>query len=329
MLEAVVLSMLLVVSVCFVVEMFIVKPSGVDILVGMIPTMPSGAVFVAVSVIGATVMPHNLYLHSAAVLTRPLNRRDHAAMNKAQSYFALDTILSLSLSFLVNLAILVMAAASFFEQDIVVETLQDAYRMLDTLFGDAAKYIFGISLLFSGQSSTITGTLAGETVMEGFLDMRWKPWKIRLFTRSMALLPACIAVLIAGNEGTYAALVASQVVLSIQLPFALIPLVRIVGSSILKRFRMKLFGMIMAWSLSLVILSMNFWLLFDSISGVFSLDNTGVMVVLVILLICLGIGMILLLVLISFPYFSPFPEEIKLDGFWRAGSTERIPDSIN
>jgi manganese transport protein len=224
-------ALVLLVAVAFAFELALSRPALTDVLRGYLPS--PGAVrdpqmlYLAVGILGATVMPHNLYLHSSLVKSLPRGRTD-AARREALRYATLDTVLSLGGAMVLNSALLVLAAAVFHGSGrIEVAELQDAHRLLTPLLGSAAAAVFALALLAAGQSATITGTMSGQVVMSGFVRLRLKPWQRRLLTRALAIVPA-LGVLVVGGEGRAGGLlVASQVVLSLQLPFAIVPLLRL------------------------------------------------------------------------------------------------------
>ncbi|HEX8301900.1 Nramp family divalent metal transporter [Sphingomonas sp.] len=230
-LEAFIIALLIVIAVCFGVELAMAQPSIAAIAVSLIPspqivTNPL-MLYIAIGILGATVMPHNLYLHSAIVQTRDFDRTDEGK-REAITMATLDSTIALALAFFINAAILILAAAAFHQNGRTdVAEIQDAYHLLTPALGTGmASMLFGIALLASGQNSTITGTLAGQIVMEGFLNLRLPAWLRRTITRSLAIVPAVLVVAWWGDTGAAKLLVASQVVLSLQLPFAVVPLVR-------------------------------------------------------------------------------------------------------
>jgi manganese transport protein len=229
-LEALVISLVALVGACFAVEMLLLRPDVASVLGGLVPRMDSlrnsSQLYLAAGILGATVMPHNLYLHSSLVQTRCWSTGPEMRQ-RALRFATLDTVIALSLAFLVNASILVLAAGSFHGlPGAPVTNLSEAHRLLSPLLGTtAAGLLFGIALLAAGQSSTLTATLAGQIVMEGFLEVRLPQWKRRLLTRSLALMPAMFTVLLLGDRATGQLLILSQVVLSLQLPFAVLPLV--------------------------------------------------------------------------------------------------------
>jgi manganese transport protein len=229
-LEALVISLVALVGACFAVEMLLLRPDAASVLGGLVPRMDSlrnsSQLYLAAGILGATVMPHNLYLHSSLVQTRRWSTGPEMR-KRALRFATLDTVIALALAFLVNASILVLAAGSFYGlPGAPVTDLSEAHRLLSPLLGTtAAGLLFGIALLAAGQSSTLTATLAGQIVMEGFLEIRLPQWKRRLLTRSLALVPALLTVLLLGDRATGQLLILSQVVLSLQLPFAVLPLV--------------------------------------------------------------------------------------------------------
>jgi manganese transport protein len=224
--EAVVLSLLITIAVCMLVELCFAAPSGSAILSGFVPHLNSGSLYVAIGILGATVMPHNLYLHSG--LSAQVAPESQASALRTST---LTTAFALNIALLVNGAILIVAAAAFHGRGLEAITLEDAHRLLAPLLGSAlAPILFAVALLCAGQSASISGTLAGQYVMEGFWRVRIAPAQRRLITRTLALVPALITLLIMGEGSVMSMLVASQVVLSLQLPFAVIPLIRLTSS---------------------------------------------------------------------------------------------------
>ncbi|HXW14957.1 MAG TPA: Nramp family divalent metal transporter [Terriglobia bacterium] len=270
-LEAVVVTLIGIIGACYFLELLLVHPSVVEIAKGFVPTPQiltnPEMLYISIGILGATVMPHNLYLHSSLVQTRAIDRTP-AGMKTAIHYNFLDSFLALNFAFLINAAILIMAAGTFYRAGYRhVAEIQDAYNTLTPLLGTHwAAILFAVALLCSGQNSTLTGTLAGQIVMEGFLNLRLVPWLRRLITRLMAIIPAVITVIFFGQEGTAKLLIFSQVILSLQLSFAVVPLVmftgnrRMMGEFVNPR-RLK----ILAWFTAGVIAILNAYLLFVSI----------------------------------------------------------------
>jgi manganese transport protein len=260
--EAFILSLITVMAACFCIEIFLARPVPSQLLMGVVPRLNHESLYVAIAMLGATVMPHNLYLHSALVQTRQIGHTE-PSKRAACRFNLIDSVVALNAALLVNGAILILSAAVFFRRNIVVTEIQQAHLLLAPLLGTAAAgVLFAVALLCSGQSSTLTGTLAGQIVMEGFLNVRMRPWLRRLITRMIAIVPAAVTVYVSGDKGTYQLLILSQVILSMQLPFAVIPLIHFTSD----RRRMGAFAnrtwvRWLAWASALLILSLNVWLL--------------------------------------------------------------------
>jgi manganese transport protein len=269
-LESIVAGLTIVILGAFAYEIILSKPDVFPILHGLVPqkevvTNPS-MLYLAIGILGATVMPHNLYLHSSIVQTRDYTR-DSAGKREAIKFATLDSTISLFLAFLINAAILIVAAATFHttgNQDIA--DIHDAHEMLAPILGTTlASVFFAVALLASGQNSTLTGTLAGQIVMEGFLNIRLKPWLRRLITRLIAVVPALIVTILYGEKGTMDLLVLSQVILSMQLSFAVIPLVMFTGSKLkMGEFVNKPWLQILVWIISGIIVILNIYLLIQT-----------------------------------------------------------------
>src|SRR5215217_5126534 len=267
--EAFIVSMVFIVGVSFLIEMFIVEPSLKEIAKGFEPSILTGeALYIAIGIIGATVMPHNLYLHSSLVQTRKFER-DHKGIKEAIKFNFIDTAVALNLAFFVNAAILILAAAAFFKNGLhEVAEIQDAYKLLQNIFGNVAPSLFAIALIAAGQSSTVTGTLAGQIVMEGHIKLRIQPWLRRLITRLLAIIPAFFTILYFGEDALGGLLILSQVVLSLQLGFAVIPLIHFTSDKkTMKGFAIKLWVQALAWISSIVIVSLNVKLVIEEISS--------------------------------------------------------------
>lgn len=264
--EAIVLGLVATIAICFGIQLILLTPEWSGVLHGFVPTRRAFAepdmLYLAVGILGATVMPHNLYLHSSIVQTRKIGS-DLPSRRAALRLATLDTVISLSLALLVNAAILTQAAAVFhMSGHVEVGEIQEAYRLLDPIVGGTlASLLFGIALLASGQSSTFTGTIAGQVLLEGFLDLKIPCWQRRVITRVLALVPALLGIWWLGEAGVGKLLVASQVVLSFQLPFAIWPLIRFTS----RREHMGPFAngpalKALAWFLFAVIVVANLWL---------------------------------------------------------------------
>jgi len=256
--EAFVLALITVMAGCFCIEIVWAKPSVSEIFTGLVPRLNRDSLYVAIGILGATVMPHNLYLHSALVQTRHIAHSE-TAKRTACRYNLIDSAVALNGAMLVNCAILVLAAAVFFKRGIVVTQIQQAHLLLVPLLGTSfAGVIFAVALLCSGQSSTLTGTMAGQVVMEGFLNFRMRPWLRRLVTRTLAIVPAAITIYFAGDQSTFGLLILSQVILSMQLPFAVIPLIHFTSDRArMGSFANSLWVRVLAWATAVVIVGLN------------------------------------------------------------------------
>lgn len=272
-LESLVISLIAVIGTCFALELFFAKPSIVGVMMGFVPASAiltnETMLYVAIGILGATVMPHNLYLHSSIVQTRKYEQTDEGRA-EAIKYATIDSTVALMFALFINAAILILSAATFYEsgQHNVAE-IDEAYKLLSPTLGvGVASALFAIALLASGQNSTITGTLAGQIVMEGFLNIRLKPWIRRLITRMIAIIPAVIASSLYGESGTGKLLVFSQVFLSLQLPFAVIPLIMFVGEKKkMGRFRPATWVLVLAWTTAAIIVILNVKGLWDVLKG--------------------------------------------------------------
>lgn len=271
--ESIVAGLIIVILGCFAYEIILSKPDIFPILSGLVPqkeivTNPA-MLYIAIGILGATVMPHNLYLHSSIVQTRNYERTTQGK-KEAIKFATIDSTVSLFLAFFINAAILIVAAATFHtsgNQDIA--DIHDAHEMLAPLLGTTlASIVFAVALLASGQNSTLTGTLAGQIVMEGFLNIRLKPWLRRLITRLIAVIPALIVTILYGEKGTTDLLVLSQVILSMQLSFAVVPLVMFTGSKLkMGQFVNKPMLKIIVWVIAFIIIILNLYLLYETFFG--------------------------------------------------------------
>ncbi|HLX43872.1 MAG TPA: Nramp family divalent metal transporter [Bryobacteraceae bacterium] len=260
LIEAMILSLIAIVTGCFLVELFFAKPALHEIFSGIVPRLNNQSLYVAVGILGATVMPHNLYLHSALVQTRRIGK-SVAERREACRFNLIDSCIALNGALIVNASILVLAAAVFFQKGVVVTEIEQAQAMLSPLLGTTlASILFSVALLASGQSSTLTGTFAGQIIMEGFLNLRMRPWLRRLMTRMLAIVPAIFTVMMAGERGTFQLLILSQVIISMQLPFAVIPLIRFTNDrERMGEFANRPWVKVLAWSTAATILILNFW----------------------------------------------------------------------
>ncbi len=301
--EAFIVMLVATIGGCFLIEVYLAKPDWGGIAAGFVPHLDPSALYVAIGMIGATVMPHNLYLHSSLVQSRAVSNTI-TGKKEACKFNLIDSAVALNAAFLVNAAILIMAAADFHSRGIVVTEIQQAHSLLDGLLGtNLAPIAFAVALLAAGQSSTITGTLSGQIIMEGFLNLRMRPWLRRLLTRGIALVPAVIVLAVAGDNGLYRLLILSQVILSLQLPFATIPLIHFT-SDIKKMgvFANRTWIKVVAWSIAAIIVALNLKLVFDELSGWLGSSPAWIWVVVMIpLTLILGV-----LAYITFgPLFRP------------------------
>ncbi|MFA4868306.1 MAG: Nramp family divalent metal transporter [Pedobacter sp.] len=306
--EAFIVSMVFIVGVSFLAEMFIVEPVLKDVIAGFEPSMLSGeALYIAIGIIGATVMPHNLYLHSSLVQTRKFNR-DEKGIKEAIKFNFIDTAVALNLAFFVNAAILILAAAAFYTNGHhEIAEIQDAHKLLQNIFGNVAPALFAIALIAAGQSSTITGTLAGQIVMEGHLKLRIQPWLRRLITRLLAIIPAFFTILWYGDDALGGLLILSQVVLSLQLGFAVIPLIHFTSDKkAMKGFAIKTWVKVLAWSASIIIVTLNVKLVVEEIK-IWGAEGEWYVYAIIIPLAIL-IGLLLLYVFI-YPLISRLKRE--------------------
>jgi manganese transport protein len=304
-LESVVLAMVGTIGAAFIIEIFLGQPDWQGIIQGFVPSLPdSAALFIAIGILGATVMPHNLYLHSSLVQTRKIGTTSKD-IRQAIRWNNLDTAVALNLAFFINAAILIVAASVFYRHGyFAVAEIQDAHQLLAPILGvSIAPVVFAIALLASGQSSTITGTLAGQIVMEGYLNLRIPPWLRRIITRSLAIIPAVLVILYSGEHATSAMLVLSQVILSLQLPFAIIPLIHAVADK--KRmgeFQIARGIQFLAWLVAAIIIGLNVKLISDQISTWIGSAGSSAWILEVILIPIL----VMLGVLLLYITFHPF-----------------------
>ncbi len=268
--ELFIISLVAIIGTSFLVEMIFAKPDLGELAAGFIPSLPGdGALYIAIGIIGATVMPHNLYLHSSLVQTRRIDHSEKGIWS-ALKYNFIDSAIALNAAFLVNAAILILAASTFFKAGMFeVADIEDAYKFLSPLLGNEwASMLFGIALIAAGQSSTITGTLAGQIVMEGYLNLRIAAWLRRLITRVIAIIPAYLVIIFYGESETGSLLVFSQVVLSLQLGFAIIPLIHFNSDKEkMGVFVIKPWLKIASWLIAGIIISLNVKLVWDEVTG--------------------------------------------------------------
>jgi manganese transport protein len=284
--EAFILALVAIIGTAFFIEMILAKPHMGDLMAGFIPSIPNNtALYIAIGIIGATVMPHNLYLHSSLVQSRKIVKTK-SKIKEALKFNLIDSAIALNLAFFVNAAILVLAAATFYKVGMYhVEEIQDAHKLLAPLLGtELAPILFAIALIAAGQSSTLTGTLAGQIIMEGFINFRIQPWARRMITRLLAIIPAVIVLIYFGESYTGKLLILSQVVLSLQLGFAVIPLIHFVSDKkLMLNFSIKPLTKVVSWLIALIIIALNAKLVFSEINNWISSSEHPIILLLVIL----------------------------------------------
>lgn len=318
--EAFIIALVAIVGTSFLIQLILAKPQLGEVVQGFVPSLPDDtALYIAIGIIGATVMPHNLYLHSALVQTRKIQKTD-AGIKRALKINFLDTAVALNLAFFVNAAILILAASVFFKSGHTeIADLHEAHRMLEPLLGGKlAPILFAVALIAAGQSSTVTGTLAGQIVMEGYLRLRINPWLRRLLTRLVAIIPALIVIMISGEEKIGELLVFSQVLLSLQLGFAIIPLIHFVSDKhTMGSFAIKPVVKVAAWLISSVLVYLNVRMVWSEASSFFS---EGRSVFVDILIVLIGLAFVALLVItVIYPFISRYRQK---------GSARMHPDKV-
>ena len=273
--EAFIIALVAVIAVSFLIEIILAKPVLAEVAAGFVPTfLNDEALFIAIGIIGATVMPHNLYLHSALVQTRKIDRTDEG-IRQALKFNRVDTTIALNIAFLVNAAILILAASVFFKTgNSHVAEIKEAHRLLPGFLGNTAPILFALALIAAGQSSTVTGTLAGQIIMEGYLSLRLNPVLRRLITRLIAIIPALIVIGIYGESRVDALLIMSQVILSLQLGYAVIPLIQFVSDKkTMGKFVIKPITKVAAWLIATVLVYLNIKMLVNEILPIFQSDT--------------------------------------------------------
>jgi manganese transport protein len=309
--EAFIICLVAIIGISFLVEIILAKPVLAEVATGFIPTIPNQqALYIAIGIIGATVMPHNIYLHSALVQTRKI-KRDDQGIRRALKLNFIDSTIALNAAFFVNAAILVLAAAVFYKTGRTdVAEIKEAHQLLDPILGSRlAPVLFAIALIASGQSSTVTGTLAGQIVMEGYLRLRINPWVRRLLTRLVAIVPAVIVILINGENNIDNLLVLSQVVLSLQLGFAIIPLIHFVSDrKTMGAYTIKPIVQVLAWLITAVLVYLNLRMVIEQGVLYFSESHSLIGKSLIVLAGLLYVG--LLIIAIIFPLLKQAPRNV-------------------
>jgi manganese transport protein len=324
--EAFIIVLVCIIGVSFILEMFIVKPVVSEILQGFTPSGLSGdALYIAIGIIGATVMPHNLYLHSALVQTRKFDKSPEG-LRKAIKYNNYDSAIALNLAFFVNAAILILAATAFHKNGFTqVAEIQDAHKLLENIFGSMAPALFAIALIAAGQSSTITGTLAGQIIMEGYLNLRLRPWLRRILTRALAIIPAILTIVFFGERSLGALLVLSQAILSLQLGFAMIPLIHFVSNkNRMKEHVIPTWMQVLGWLCTAIIVGLNLKLVVENVQDILQDSATWVTYVLVPVL---GASGFLLIYILVVPFIQKYKGRIEKvpHGFAEALSPLKTP----
>ncbi len=328
--EAFIIVLIAIIGLSFLTEMFLAKPDIADIATGLIPSLPnSTALYIAIGIIGATVMPHNLYLHSSLVQTRKFDKSTKG-IKQAIKYNFIDSAIALNLAFFVNAAILILAASTFYMNGMFeVAEIQDAHQLLAPLLGTKwAAILFALALIAAGQSSTITGTLAGQIVMEGYLNLRIQPWVRRIITRLIAIAPALFTVIYLGEGATGKLLVLSQVVLSLQLGFAIIPLIHFVSDTKkMGRFAIGITTKIASWAIALIIVTLNAKLVFDEIVNWLRTSSNSTYIWIFVIPVSIGALGLLLYVFLK-PLLDKKKREIKLVPHIEEVVFNKNPESI-
>ncbi|SIO54600.1 Nramp family divalent metal transporter [Chitinophaga niabensis] len=308
--EAFIIALVAIVGTSFLIQLLLAKPDVSEVVTGFVPSLPDEtALYIAIGIIGATVMPHNLYLHSALVQTRKIKKTD-AGIKQAIRINFWDTTIALNLAFFVNAAILILAATVFFKAGHTeIADLHEAHRMLEPLLGGKlAPILFAVALIAAGQSSTVTGTLAGQIVMEGYLRLRINPWLRRLITRLVAIVPALIVIWVSGEEKIGQLLVFSQVLLSLQLGFAVIPLIHFVSDKqTMGQFAIRWHVKVLAWLIASILVYLNIRMVYSEASTFISENQNGWVDALIIFI---GVVFVALLVItIIYPFLSRYRQK--------------------
>ncbi|MFH6961134.1 Nramp family divalent metal transporter [Flavobacterium plurextorum] len=311
--EAFIIVLVAIIGLSFIFEMIFAQPEVPKILAGLIPSIPnSAALYIAIGIIGATVMPHNLYLHSSLVQTRKFDRSP-AGIKQALKYNLIDSTIALNLAFFVNAAILILAAATFHKNGMFeVAEIQDAHQFLEPLLGTKwAPILFAVALIAAGQSSTVTGTLAGQIVMEGYLHLRIQPWVRRILTRLIAIVPALIVISIYGESVTGKLLILSQVILSLQLGFAIIPLIHFVSDkSKMNGFHISKTTQAVSWIIAAIIVSLNAKLVYDEITSWLETSEHSTIIWLTVVPLAFGFLALLLYIIVK-PFINRAKSNIE------------------
>lgn len=305
-LEAFIICLVVLIGVSFFIQLLIAKPDLGEVAKGIIPGIANeDALYIAIGIIGATVMPHNLYLHSSLVQTRKFER-NKIDIKKAIRFNMVDSTIALNLALFVNAAILILAAASFYTKGVGnVSEIQDAHRLLEPMLGSTlAPVLFAVALIAAGQSSTITGTLAGQVVMEGYLNLRLQPWIRRLLTRLIAIVPALLTIIILGESSTGKLLILSQVILSLQLGFAIIPLIHFVSDkNKMGEFIIPVWQKIVSWISAIIIIGLNIKMVYRQLADMIIASDNPILISFTIVPLCL-FCVVMLLYIVFVPFIK-------------------------
>ena len=300
--ESFIIALIAIIFVAFVIQLFMAKPDMANVLTGILPSLPDNkALYIAIGIIGATVMPHNLYLHSALVQTRKIGT-DNLSIKKALKYFNVDNAIALNLALFVNAAILILAGSVFYNHHIVVTSIEDTHQLLAPMLGTKlAPILFAIALIAAGQSSTVTGTLAGQIIMEGYLQLRINPWLRRLMTRAIAIVPTLIVLIVFGENKVDELLIFSKVILIMQLAFAVIPLIIFVSDkNKMGNFAIKKPLLFASIAIAGLIIALNFKLIEESASAYIHTSTNTLLITLVIIGLLFFVSLLIATIVLPF-----------------------------
>jgi len=319
--EAFIICLVTLIGLCFAIELFLAKPVLTDVISGVIPSIPNAeALAIAIGIIGATVMPHNLYLHSSLVQTRRFDKTE-PEIKKAIRFNTIDSVIALNLALFVNAGILIVAAASFNVNGLQITSIENAHQLISPLLGTGlAAILFAVALIAAGQSSTITGTLAGQIIMEGYLNLRIQPWVRRIITRCLAIGPAIIIIIIVGDKAIDDMLIWSQILLSMQLGFAIIPLIHFVSDKqSMGTFVIKWPTKLAAWISAITIVSLNISLVSEQIKTAILSSSSPVFMAIILISLSL-----FFLVVLAYITFKPIYNAKKINKYIPHGDSKKL-----
>jgi manganese transport protein len=320
-LEAFIIALVALIGLCFLAELILAHPAFSEVMTGVIPTIPdTQALAIATGIIGATVMPHNLYLHSSLVQTRKIEN-NIPAKKKAIRFNVIDSVIALNLALFVNGAILILAASSFNKNGLHITSIEEAHQFLTPLMGTGmAAVLFAVALIAAGQSSTITGTLAGQIIMEGYLNLRLQPWVRRMITRLLAVVPAMLTIIFVGEAATDDLLILSQIILSMQLGFAIVPLIHFVSSKEkMGVFAIRAHVQIVAWLAAGIIVALNIILVYDAVQAAISESSHPLLMAFLLIPLC-----IFFLVILLYIALKPFTSRLSGESYTAHGKTQKL-----